>query len=137
MNAKRRTSALVVFLLGLTTFASCNEDPTGGEMRQPGELTASLVSPNGDEGSALLEVASGTVLDVTAVEPYVHVFRVGSNPARIVVLRMEPGEIAFRLTTDDVNQPPELRVVDVGGPDDQLRSSLAGYSVSLGGGTGS
>jgi len=137
MNATRRASAFAVVLLVLTTLASCNDDPTGGDIRQPGELTASLVSPNGVEGSALLEVASGTVLDVTAVEPYVHVFRVGVNPVRIVVLRLEPGEISLRLTIDDVNHPPELRVVDVGGPDDQLRASLAGYSVSLGGGAGS
>jgi len=137
MNATRSAVALGTVVLLVTALASCNDNPTSGDVRQPGVMTATLVSPNGAEGSALLEVGSGTVLDVTPVESYVRAYRVAANPVRIVVLRLEPGDIAFRLTTDDVNRPPELRVVDVGGPDDQLRPSLSGYSVSLTLGEGS
>jgi len=137
MNATRRTSALGMVMLLVTTLASCNDNPTSGDVQQPGEMTATLISPNGAEGSALLEVSSGTVLGVAPVESYVHVYRVAANPVRIVVLRLQPGDIAFRLTTGDVNRPPELRIVDVGGPDDQLRPSLSGYSVQVTGGAGS
>jgi hypothetical protein len=137
MNVTRIALALGTVMLVVTTLASCNDNPTSGDVQQPGVMAATLVSPNGAEGSALLEVGSGTVLDVTPMESYVRVYRVAANPVRVVVLRLEPGDIAFRLTTDDVNRPPELRVVDVGGPDNQLRPSLAGYSVSVTSGAGS
>jgi hypothetical protein len=137
MNVTRSAFARGAALLLVLTLASCNDGPTSGDVPQPGEMTATLISPNGAEGSALLEVGSGTVLDVTPVGSYVRAYRVAANPVRIVVLRLEPGDITFRLTTDDVNRPPELRVVDIGGPDDQLRPSLSGYSVSLTVGAGS
>lgn len=123
--------AAAVFALG-----ACSDEPTGGAPR-PGEMRATLVSPNGPEGSAVLELTGGTIQDVAAAEAFVRVYWVSGTPARFVVLRLEPGEIAFRLLTADVNDPPELRVVEVGGPDDALRSDLSGYSVAvtLGGGS--
>lgn len=132
-TAQRRASALV--LAGLTAaLTACFDDPVVDTIRQPGEMTATLVSPNGDEGSAVLELRSGTVLELSSTESTMHVYGVQTTPGRIVVLRLLPGEITFRIVADDVNNPPAFGVLEVGGPDDALRPDLSGYSVRLGGG---
>ncbi len=110
--------------------AGCGEDPTG-QAPIPGDLVATMVSPIGAEGSAVLEVGSGTVTRVTSDDPDLLVYRVATQPVRIVAFRGGPGAIVFRVHTDDVMRPPELRVVEVGAPDDALRTNLGGYSVTL------
>jgi hypothetical protein len=111
--------------------AGCGEDPTGGQTPIPGEMIATLASPVGAEGSAVLEVSSGTVTGVTSDDPDLLVYLVATHPVRIVAVRGIPGAVVFQVGTDDVTRPPELRVADVGGPDDALRVSLGGYSVTL------
>ena len=129
----RRASAFGLAAL-LATVAACGDDPTAGDPVR-GEMRATLVSPNGAEGSAVLEVVSGALLDVAAPEPGVRVY--WSQGGKVVVLRRAPGQIAFRLLAADVNQPPELRVVEVGAPDDALRDDLSGYTVAVTPGAGS
>ena len=84
-----------------------------------------------------MEVTTGGILDVASAEPFVRVYWVPGAPTRVVVVRRDPGEIAFRLLAEDVNDPPELRVVEVGGPDDALRDDLAEYAVVVTRGGGS
>ena len=127
------TRALTMAVL-VAALSGCFSDPVGGGPRQAGEMTATVVSPNGDEGSAILEVASGTIVAVGSTESYTQVYGVATAPARVVVVRLEPGEIALHLVAADVNHPPELRVVQVAGPDNALRTDLSGYSVRLSGG---
>lgn len=140
MSRKRlRRATTVGTILVLTALAACRNEPTGGGdiPPQPGDATATVVSPNGDEGSAVLEVTGGTVLDVRTDEAYVRVYRVPTDPVRIVVARLRPGELTFRLTTDDVGHLPGIRVVEVGAPDDRLRPDITGYSVTVLAGDGS
>lgn len=128
-NARRFPLALCVLLA--PGVAGCGEDPTGGETKLPGEMVATLTSPAGDEGAVVLEVTSGNVLSVSSDDPDLLVFRVATQPVRIVAVRGPAGAIAFRIATDDVTHPPELQVVEVGGPDDVLRTSQSGYAVAL------
>lgn len=124
-----RARALGLALL-LTALSACLDGPTGGGARS-GEMRASLVSPHGFEGAAVLEVVSGEMLDVASPGPFVRVYWGPANVRRVVVIRRDPGEISFRLLARDVNDPPELRVLEVAGPDDALRPSLSGYSVTV------
>ncbi len=135
-----RIPARALLALGIllaTLPLGCGTDPTGDGPPVPGEMVAALGSPFGAEGSAVLEVASGTVTGVSSDDPDLLVYRIATQPVRIVVLRGTPGALAFRLSTDDVHHPPELRVVEVGGPDDAIRGSVSGYAVALVPGEGS
>lgn len=111
--------------------SSCFDDPAGSNFGTLTEMTATVQSPNGDEGSAVLEVASGTVVAVASPGGLVQVFGIPASPPRIVVLRAEPGPISIRLVAEDPSRPPTLRVVQVGAPDNTLRADLSGYSVQL------
>lgn len=124
----RACLALAVLVTAGT--AGCGEDPTG-QAPIPGRMMATMVSPIGAEGAAVLEVTSGTVTSVSSDDPDLLVYRVQGQPVRIVALRGTAGVIVFRLATDDVTRPPELHLVEVGAPDDQLRTSLGGYAVTL------
>ncbi|MBW3535156.1 MAG: hypothetical protein KY453_08070 [Gemmatimonadetes bacterium] len=130
MSHLARAARAFGLALLLTGLSGCLDTPTDGG-RRSGEMRASLVSPHGAEGSAVLEVVSGEILDVASPGPFVRVYWGISNVRRVVVIRRDPGEIAFRLLARDVNDPPELRVLEVGGPDDVLRPSLSGYSVTV------
>lgn len=122
--------AVRVAVLAALTLAACSDPPTGGEVSIPGSVTTTLVSPSGNEGSAIFEVVDGVVSSVEALEDDVAVYLVGTTPQRVVVLRRVPGVIAARLVVGDV-QKVELRAVEVGGPEDELRPNLDAYSVRL------
>ncbi len=50
--------------------------------------------------------------------------------SRVVVLLDQPGELRFRVSVEDLNRPPRLRIVEVADPSNALRASLARYSVT-------
>lgn len=134
MSKRRYARASILVLSLLPLVAGCLPDPVGSGIANPGDMTATLVSPNGNEGSAVLELTSGTILAITTPETYERVYGVPTAPGRIVIVRRDPGQITFRLVADDIDNPPEIRVVEVAGPDDVLRADLSRYSVKLTGG---
>lgn len=136
MSPLSRPPRALGLALALLALSGCLDDPTDGRP-VPGEMWATLVSPHGPEGSAVLEVVSGEILDVAAAEPFVRVYWAPGGTRRLVVLRRDAGEIGFRLLAEDVSDPPELRIVEVGAPDDRLREDLSGYSVAVVRGGGS
>ncbi|HVF40184.1 MAG TPA: hypothetical protein VM939_09810 [Gemmatimonadaceae bacterium] len=96
----------------------------------PGTLTATVTSPNGDEGAAVLDVV-GTVEAFTGsgdVSVYTTPLTVGT---RVVLVRMSPGPLSMKLTVPDVSQPPTVSIVEVAAGDDRLRSSVSGYAVTF------
>lgn len=127
------TRGLIRFLtaLALLTVAAACDDLGPSGPRGPGSIHADLVSPNGAEGSAVLELVGGTGLGtVTATGGEVFYEREGDT-LRIVVVLDVPGEIGVRIDTEDVRDLPSVTVVQVADGDNQLRSSLAGYHVEL------
>jgi hypothetical protein len=128
-----RSTAGARFALALLLAAGlggCGEDPTGGGTPVPGDMLATIESPTG-VASALLEVVSGTVSSVSSNDQDLLVERVATQPVRIVVIRGTPGPVSFRVRTEDVTHPPEIRVVEVGSADDELLPNVSGYAVSL------
>ena len=107
--------------------AGCDRstDPSG-----PGTLTASVVSPNGAEGAAILDV-TGAVDTVTASADIRAFSSATATGRRVIVVRSNPGELSVRLRVPDVSRPPQVTLVEVAGGDDRLRPSLDGYQVDI------
>lgn len=95
-------------------------------------MTATLISPNGPEGAALVILVGDGVGDVTPVGNTEVFARAGSSTTRIVLIHQAGGELSFRVAVADTTQPPEAVVQEVAGPDDELRAALTEYSLEFG-----
>jgi hypothetical protein len=118
---------LHLFLAVATLLVACDgsTEPSG-----PGTLTASLVSPNGAEGAAVLDI-TGTVETVTGNDDVAAYTTPGATGTRVVLVRMNPGALTVRFRVPDVSRPPQVSVVEVADGDDRVRSSLDGYRVEI------
>jgi len=129
-----RTKASVIRTAALGLLFSCvgacdflgPDGPKG-----PGDLFATMVSPNGDEGSAVFELSGGVGLGtVSPVGGEVFYEHSGSS-TRIAVVMDEPGEVRFQIRTENVGHLPDLTVIQVADGENDLRTSLSGYTVEL------
>jgi hypothetical protein len=129
MRPLMRVRALlgVAALSALTVAVGCHDaGPTAG----PGVVTAALVSPNGPEGAAVLSLFGAGIGDVTPVRGRVWSLRRGDS-VRVVVVRDDGGDLAFRVALADTTQKPGAVVLQVAGSDDRLRVGLSGYNVEF------
>lgn len=122
----RALSAAFLAALSVLVVVACGDDGTSGP--EPGWLTVHIESPTGVEGAALLFVDQEIVR--TSVGPLTIFTEPDGAGVRIAVLRATPGGLDFRIEVDDVNDPPAVELLQVAGPDDQLRD-LDAYSVEL------
>lgn len=128
MQGKRPVAWLVAAVM--IAAASCDDGDVTPPVPVPGDLVVTLVSPNGAEGAAVLETGDPGIVDIAGaggVDTY-HFERAGGQ-SRIVVLLDAPGAIGFTLSVEDINDPPELAIVEVADPDNRLRADLTGYEV--------
>jgi hypothetical protein len=119
-------------LLGILAVALGACDSTGpAGPKGPGTLTATLVSPNGAEGSAVFEITGGIDLGfvITTGGEVFHQHSGGTS--RVVVILDDPGEIRFRVGTEDVAEIPQVAVIQVADGENHLRPSLSGYEVRV------
>lgn len=116
-------AALGALLLGA---AACGD---AGPESGPGTLTASVSSPNGAEGAAMVLLIGEGLGDVSPVDGRVFGLRTGDT-LRVVVVNEEGGALRFAVQVPDTTRHPQAVLVEVSGPDDQLRA-MAGYSVEL------
>ncbi len=114
--------------LAVTGLLACGDDPTPPEP-VPGDLLVTVVSPNGAEAAAVLETADAGIVSVSADDAQLFHWRAGGL-SRVVVLLDQAGPVRFRLSVEDLNQPPRLRIVEVADASNTLRPSLAGYNVT-------
>ena len=118
---------LAAFAVAALAFAGCEGStrPDG-----PGTLTAVLVSPNGAEGAAILDVVGQ--VDSFDGSSDVSVYTTPTaNGTRAIVVRLSPGALQMSMRVPDVSNPPAITVVEVAGGDDKLRPSVAGYRVDI------
>ncbi len=129
MRSNRGRSARLA-LAALTLLAvACADDPVPG----PGSLEAAVVSPNGDEGAAVL-LLLGDGVDAVAGLGDTEVYASTSTSesrTRVVLLHPTGGRLTFRVDVSDVTQPPAWAFEEVAGPDDELRTDVSGYSVEF------
>lgn len=116
-------------LIATVGLAACGDDPTPpGPV--PGDLVVTVVSPNGAEGSAVLETADDGIVGVSADDAQVFHWRAGGF-SRVVVLLDQAGELRFRLSVDDLTRPPRLEIVEVADAANRVRASHSGYTVRV------
>lgn len=117
-------------LAGLAALAACGSDRTAPPPPVPGDLRATLVSPNGAEGAAVVELIGSGLGDPRpeAGRLFAHHAR---DTLRVIVVLESAGAIGFAVSVPDVNRPPAARVVEVADGLNGLRASLGGYRVDL------
>jgi hypothetical protein len=124
-----RPLSRVLTLLALALLSACGSDG-GGEPLQSLTWSAQLVSPNGAEGAAVLEI-DGDVAAVRGPAGSRILTHDANGRTRVIVVLDQPGTIAFELDLAERAPKPGANVVEVSGPDDALRATTAGYSVSV------
>jgi len=99
----------------------------------PGAHTATVRSPHGAEGAAVLTLVGEGVLDVRPVGG-TEVYSVVSGAlTRVVLIDQAGGTLAFEVIVAELSRPLVALLQEVAGPDDELRDDLSGYRVELGG----
>lgn len=96
--------------------------------RGPGAMTATLVSPNGDEGIVLLEFRGEGIERLRAASgPFF--WEPGDDGARVIVMHEFGGELWVSFDLEARDRPPEVEILQVAAPDDELRDGLGEYRV--------
>lgn len=115
-------TALAVLVIG-----ACGD---AGPESGPGTLTATVRSPNGAEGSAVVTFFGEGIGNVTPLTGRVFDQRRGDT-LRVVLVNDEGGELSFAVAVADTTRPPSGLVLEVADADDRLRSTTAGYSLEF------
>ena len=91
-------------------------------------LTATVESPNGAEGAALIRLVGAGVAFVEPLTGDLHTSVVGDTTKVLVVLDT-PGDVAFRLNVADTTLTPVATLLQVADGQNELRAGLLEYSV--------
>lgn len=122
MNLRRSLFGVALVL------AACTD---AAPLLGPGTLTATLRSPNGPEGAAvLLLVGEGVAAVSSAGGAEAHSFSTG-QATRVVLIHPDGGSLSFDVEMADRSRPPVAVIREVAGPDDRLRSDLTGYRLEF------
>lgn len=115
-------------LLALLAFAACSDE---GPSPNRGTLTATLQSPNGKEGAAVLVLFGSGLGEIRRLGDTEVYRRDEDGLTRLVLVNMDGGELSFELDVSDVRLPPVAVVLEVAGPDDELRAGLSSYRIEF------
>ena len=125
-----RPATLVLALAALVLAPlACSGDDGTGTPRDPLVRVATIESPNGAEGAAVVELAGDVAADVTADDGSEAFADAALGVTRVVIVRGSPGAHRFRLRLPAGATPPTARVIEVADGSDRLRASVSGYSV--------
>lgn len=128
-NWRTGKTVVALVLLGLVLGACDSTGPEGP--KGPGALVATLVSPNGNEASAVFEITGGIDLSFVSTVGGEAFYQHSGGSSRVVVVLDDPGEIQFRVGAEDVGELPQISVIQVADGDNHLRSSVSGYEVRV------
>lgn len=137
MNRSREILALVAALL---LGAACSGEPTAS-VTQSGTLVLRLTTPNPDDGGVLFQVSGPPIDTAVAVGGSLRLFTRRMNDSTLVAVVV--GSVAtgavVRLRVPDRSAAGRYtaRVLEVADRRDALRSSLAGYALTVGADPGS
>lgn len=111
----------------IAAIAACdilNPGPSG-----PGELRANIVSPNANDGAAVLELTGGAGLGLVTTDNGEAFYQHDGATTRVVVVLENPGLITFMVRVEDVAALPSVTVLQVADGNNELRTSVSGYDV--------
>ena len=113
--------------LALSLLVACTDQSPPG----PGILTATLKSPNGAEGAALVVLMGPGIGEVTPVGSNQLYSNSSLDEVRIILINQNDGTLAFRVEVADTTIKPAAIVEEVANPDNQIRSTLDGYQLEF------
>lgn len=117
-----------LIVVAIALLAACaDEGPVSG----PGTMTATLRSPNGSEGAAVIQLVGDGVGAITAVGATEVYGNPSDGTTRVVLVNRAGGTLSFQVAVADTTQPPSWVIQEVAGPDDELRASLTGYGLEI------
>ncbi|HIA98809.1 MAG TPA: hypothetical protein EYO30_02285 [Gemmatimonadetes bacterium] len=116
-----------VAFLGLSLLLACADQSPPG----PGILTATLKSPNGAEGAALVVLMGSGIGEATPLGNNELYTNSNLDELRIVLINQAGGELEFQVEVADTTIKPTATVEEVAGPDNELRSALGGYQLEF------
>ena len=116
-----------VAFLGLSLLLACADQSPPG----PGILTATLKSPNGAEGAALVVLMGSGIGEATPLGNNELYTNSNLDELRIVLINQAGGELEFQIEVADTTIKPTATVEEVAGPDNELRSALGGYQLEF------
>ncbi len=125
----RLAIAIVSIVFAAIVPAACNFGlwgPSGS-----GVIEATLISPYGAEGAALLELTGGVALGVVASEYGDTFYEHDGDNTRAVIVLDEAGSIRFTVRTEDIGELPTVTVIQVAAGDNRLRTDVSGYEVEF------
>jgi len=113
--------------LALSLLVACTDQSPPG----PGILTATLKSPNGAEGAALVVLMGPGIGEVTPVGSNQLYSNSSLDEVRIVLINQNDGTLAFRVQVADTTMEPAAIVEEVANPDNKIRLTLDGYQLEF------
>jgi hypothetical protein len=125
-----RSSLQILLSLSLIAALSLSACSTDDPAPTPGVLTATLVSPNGPEGSAHVRLFGQGITEVRALDARTFSYARGDT-VNVVVVRDQPGDLRFLIALSDASRVPEAAVLEVAGGDDRLRSNVQSYRLEV------
>lgn len=130
-----RSRWILAMATALLMGAACSDDPVGG-VTQAGTVTLRLTTPHADDGALLFEVSGGPIDSATAGNASLRLFTRRPSGSTIVgvVAGVVTNGAVVTLQVPDVGAAAgyTARVVEVADRQNALRTSLAGYALTVG-----
>ena len=124
---------ILVMIAVLLLDVACSNDATGGDT-QAGTLTLRLTTPHADDGAMTFEVGGAPIDSAVVINTSLRLFtrRDGSTIVGAVVGSLANGGV-ITLHVPDVGAAARYTatVLEVADPQDALRTSLAGYALTV------
>jgi len=114
----------------LPILASCDVLAPSAETG-PGAFEVRLVSPAGEEGAAVFSISGVERLGQPFTAEGQVFSHLASEVTRVIAILDEPGQVRFRIPTEDVARFPTVNVLEVADGQNRLRESLSGYRVLI------
>ena len=130
---RRHWQLLAVFTLALASTLACGSDEPTAPV--PGTLVVTLTTPNADDGAILLSISGGGIDTPTTVATSHLLFQrlTGTSSVNTVVVGNITAGPLLRFDVPNVNDASSYvaTITEVADRDNGLRTSLAGYSLSI------
>ena len=132
MSRLRRTFTIAAALL---VGVSCSDDPVGG-VTQAGTVTLRLTTPHADDGAVLFEVSGSPIDSATADNASLRLFtrRAGETTiiGAMVGVVTNGAEVTLHVPDAGAAVGYTAEVLEVADRENALRTSLAGYALTVG-----
>ncbi len=126
MHTSMKPYRFAAFLALSLLVACADQSPPG-----PGILTATLKSPHGAEGAALVVLMGSGIGEVTPVGRNQLYSSSNLDEVRIVLVNQHDGTLAFRVEVADTTIEPAAIVEEVADPGNRLRPTVDGYALEF------